>query len=109
MHEKRAYVRALIQANAAVADALGERWDEVSLLDISQVGVAFHAEHGYDSGQTRMLRFELPGLAEHNEALMQVVHSGRAGVPSGYRIGARFIALDEDTRARIAKFIVHTM
>lgn len=105
MQEKRAYVRALIQANAAVADALGEHWEEVSLLDISQVGLAFNSEHAYESGASRMVRFELPGLAEHNEGLIQVVHCGQAGVDFGYRVGARFLAIDDETRARIAKFV----
>lgn len=105
MSEKRAHARRLMHENAVLADAGGAARHPVVLLDISRLGVSFTSPNQLDSGARHLLSFRLPGAARQHETVVQVVHSGQNGVPSGFRIGARFVHIDTDTSDAIASFV----
>lgn len=104
MEEKRAQTRALMLVEATIADANGETWHPIVLLDVSDIGIAFAHAQSIERGTTRMLRFRLPGNPSHHDAVVTIVHSSTAGVPSGYRVGAKFTAASTETKGAIATF-----
>ena len=104
MQEQRAYVRRLIQSEAMIADALGENWRRVQMLDVSRMGLAFASADAMESGVTHMFNFFLPGNSRRFEVVVKVVHCATNGTVSAFRIGARFVAVDDDTVALIAQF-----
>lgn len=105
MQEKRAHKRKLLLAEAVIADASGSAWSTIVLLDISSIGVAFASAQIMERDDIRMLRFCLPGSPRRHDAAVCVVHSSSAGVPSGYRVGAKFSAIDPATLELIADFV----
>ena len=105
MSEKRAHARRLMHEDAVLADATGAARQPVVMLDISRVGVSFTNPDQLDSGTRHLLNFCLPGSPRQHETVVQVVHSSPAGVPSGYRIGARFVHIETDTSDAIASFV----
>lgn len=105
MSEKRAHARRLMHEDAVLADAGGAARHPVVLLDISRVGVSFTSPDQLDSGARHLLNFYLPGAARQHETVVQVVHSSQSGVPSGYRIGARFVHIEADTSDAIAHYV----
>jgi hypothetical protein len=104
MQEKRAKTRKLMTVDAMLADAAATVWHPVVLLDISPIGAAFASAQLPEDGASHMLRFCLPGSARRHEALVCIVHSSVTGVPSGYRVGAKFVAVGADSAACIAAF-----
>lgn len=105
MSEKRAHTRRLMHEEAVLADAAGASRRPVVLLDISRVGISFTSPAMLDGGSRYLLGFRLPGAAALHETVVQVVHSSANGVPSGFRIGARFIHIENDTTDAITNFV----
>src|SRR4051812_21648726 len=105
MREKRAHIRKLMLVDASVADAAGMNWRPVLLLDISPLGASFASAQSMDGGTTAMLRFCMPGSAHRHETVVSIVHSSSTSVPSGFRVGARFVAIDAATTERILDFV----
>lgn len=108
MQEKRAHTRALMHVEATIADATGEAWRPIVVLDISSLGIAFACAQIMESGTSHMLRFCLPGNEQRHDVIVSIVHSSTAGVPSGYRVGAKFAAASVETKEAIAAFISHS-
>lgn len=108
MHEKRAHTRRLMREEAMLADAAGSARRPVVMLDISRLGVSFTSPELLPSGSRHILDFRLPGSADLQETVVQVVHSTSAGVPSGFRVGARFIHIADETTDQIASFVSNT-
>lgn len=105
MSEKRADTRRLMQEDAVLADAAGAARHPVVLLDISRLGVSFASPTLLDSGSRHILDFKLPGMPVPHETVVQVVHSSEGGVPSGYRVGARFVHIAPETTDSIVQFV----
>ena len=105
MHEKRAHTRRLMREEAVLADASGAMRHPVVMLDISRLGVCFTSADELESGSRHILDFRLPGNSQLQETVIQVVHSSRAGVPAGFRVGARFVHMGADTSEHIASFV----
>jgi hypothetical protein len=105
MDEKRAHTRQLMREDAVLADATGAARYPVVILDISRVGVSFASPAQLEAGSRHILNFRLPGNAQVQETVLQVVHSTSAGVPAGFRIGARFVHIASDTTDIIASFV----
>jgi hypothetical protein len=108
MSEKRAHARRLMQQEAVLADDTGAARHPVVLLDISRLGVSFTSPAPLDGGSRHVLDFKLPGAPQLHETVVQVVHSSENGVPSGYRVGARFVHILPDTTDSIAHFVSHS-
>jgi hypothetical protein len=108
MHEKRAHTRRLMREDAVLADAAGNARHPVIMLDISRLGVSFTSPELLEAGSRHILDFRLPGSQELQETVVQVIHSTSAGVPSGYRVGARFIHIAPETTEQIASFVSNT-
>lgn len=108
MSEKRAHARRLMREDAVLADATGAARHPVILLDISRVGVCFTSPAPLDGGSRHLLDFHLPGGARLHESVVQVVHSSTTGVPSGYRVGARFVHVQTDTTEAITDYVSHS-
>ena len=105
MPEKRAHIRRLMREEAVLADVAGAARRPVIMLDISRVGVCFTSPTELDGGSRHILDFRLPATAQLHETLIQVVHSSPNGVPSGYKIGARFVHMQPDTTESIVDFV----
>ncbi len=105
MHEKRAHTRKLMREEAILADASGTARQPVVMLDISRLGVCFTSAEALASGSRHILDFRLPGNPELQETVIQVVHSTRAGVPAGFRVGARFVHIAAETTEHITTYV----
>lgn len=105
MHEKRTHTRRLMREDAVLANVASAARRPVVLLDISRVGVCFTSPGLLDSGSRHILDFHLPGTPQLHETVIQVVHSSQSGVPSGYKIGARFVHIQPDTTESIVHFV----
>jgi hypothetical protein len=105
MDEKRAHRRKLMREPAAIATLANEQWQPVVLLDISTHGLSFTHGLAMESGAVHALRFSLPGSSGRHTAHIVIVHNATWGVPSGFRIGARFQEIDAATQAAIAAFV----
>lgn len=108
MQEKRAHTRRLMREEAVLADATGSSRHPVVMLDISRLGVSFTSPELLPSGSRHLLDFRLPGSPELQETVVQVVHSTSAGVPSGFRVGARFVHIADETSEQIVQFVSNT-
>jgi hypothetical protein len=108
MSEKRAHTRRLMHEEAMLADAGATARQPVVLLDISRVGVSFTSPAALDGGSRHLLGFRLPGVPDSHETVVQVIHSSTNGVPSGYRIGARFVHIETETTDAITNFVSHS-
>ncbi len=105
MPEKRAHTRRLMKENAVLADTTGAARHPVVLLDISRPGVSFTSPDPLDGGSRHILEFNLPGTPHMHETVVQVVHCSDSGVPSGYRVGARFVHIPAETSESIVNFV----
>lgn len=105
MSEKRAHARRLMHEEAVLADAGGAARQPVILLDISRVGVSFTSPVMLDGSSRHLLEFKLPGVPGAHQTVVLVIHSSQTGVPSGYRIGARFVHIETDTTDAITHFV----
>lgn len=105
MPEKRAHMRRLMRENAVLADATGAARHPVVMLDISRLGVSFTSPTLLDGGSRHILDFKLPGTTQLHETVVQVVHCTDSGVPSGYRVGARFVHIPSETAESIVNFV----
>jgi hypothetical protein len=108
MHEKRAHTRRLMREEAVLADASGNARHPVVMLDISRLGVCFTSPEQLESGSRHILDFRLPGSPALQETVVQVVHSTSAGVPAGFKVGARFVHIAPETTDQISSFVSHT-
>lgn len=105
MDEKRAHQRQLMQGMAHSGSGSPEDWLPVILLDLSVSGVSFTRVTELPIGTLRALRFRLPDNNVLHQVGINVVHSTTGGVPSGYRIGATFAALEPKTENAILAFL----
>lgn len=80
-------------------------WAPVVLLDISLRGISFATPTVVLGGELRQLRFRLPGSQQLHHASLHIVHQTNAGVPVGYKVGARFEEIDADTTNEIIDFL----
>jgi hypothetical protein len=90
---------------AFIQDSTGTSWAPVVLLDISLRGIGFATPEPIISGTVRQLLFTVPGSPIRHHADIYIVHRSTSGVPSGFRIGARFVTLDPVTTDQIADFV----
>ena len=105
MSEKRAHTRRLMKEDAVLADAMGTMRHPVVLLDISRPGVSFTSPGPLDGGSRHILEFKLPGTPQMHETVVQVIHCSDSGVPSGFRVGARFVHIPAETTESIVNFV----
>jgi hypothetical protein len=105
MSEKRAHARRLMHEDAVLASATGSGRHPVVMLDISRLGVCFTSPTLLDGGARHILDFRLPGGDALHETVVQVVHSSPNGVPSGFRVGARFVHIRPETADSIVQFV----
>lgn len=105
MKEQRAHSRKLTHEQAYLADAGLASWAPVVLIDISLSGISFASPTAIIGGQRRELQFRLPGSPLLHRARISIVHHTTAGVPLGFKVGARFEDMDADTTAAIAGFL----
>ena len=108
MPEKRAHQRRLMREDAALATEAGSARRPVIMLDISRLGVCFTSAALLESGTRHLLDFNLPGTCQTHETVVQVVHSSQSGVPSGYKVGARFVHIEPETTEAIVHFVSHS-
>lgn len=97
MHEK-----------AFLSDSSGTAWTPVILLDISLRGISFATPERLVSGTMRQLHFTVPGSPTRHRAHIYIVHQSTAGVPSGFRTGAKFESITAEATEQIADFLSRT-
>jgi hypothetical protein len=105
LKEQRLHARKLMHEPAFLSDVGRTAWVPVILLDISLRGVSFASPGVVIGGELRLLRFTMPGTPQSHAALISVVHSSSAGVPVGFKVGAKFEEIDAGTTDAIADFL----
>jgi hypothetical protein len=105
LKEQRLHARKLMHEPAFVSDVARTSWTPVILLDISLRGVSFASPGVVIGGELRQLRFTMPGKPHPHLALISVVHSSSAGVPVGFKVGAKFEEVKAETTDAIADFM----
>jgi hypothetical protein len=105
MKEQRAHVRKLMHEQAYLADPGLSSWAPVVLLDISLCGISFASPTAIIGGERRQLQFRIPGSPLLHRVLIHIVHHTTAGVPVGFKVGARFEDIGADTTDAIGDFL----
>lgn len=105
MDEKRAHRRQLMQEMAHIQMHPLDKWQPTVLLDMSASGVSFICATHVEKNARLSVRFSLPGSARLHEVGVEVVHASTNGVPSGYRVGARFVMLMAEAQGAIAEYL----
>ena len=91
--------------HASLLDTTGTSWTPVILLDISLRGIGFATPEVMMTGTIRQLRFKVPGSPMLHHALVYIVHQSSAGVPSGFKVGAKFEEIGANTTNAIVDFL----
>ncbi len=108
MDEKRAHRRQLMQEMAKIQLHPLAKWQMTVLLDMSSSGVSFTCDTAVEKHGRLSLRFSLPGSVQTHEVGLEAVHTTTSGVPSGYRVGARFLVMDSATQSAIVDYLEAT-
>jgi c-di-GMP-binding flagellar brake protein YcgR len=106
--EKRLHFRKSLQAEASIADVLGNTWTAINFLDISRTGVAFISQVALAPGSSRMVRFYLPNNPKRIDAICKIVHCTEHAYLSGYRVGAEFARIHSDDVDLVDGFVAQT-
>ena len=109
MDEKRAHRRQLMHGVAQIDGGPLAQWQPMILLDLSVSGLSFTHPAALPQGERRTVRFSLPGNSFLYQLGIKVVHASTLGVPYGYRIGAVFAALDQESEKAIANFLAKSL
>jgi hypothetical protein len=102
--EKRAHKRKLMHEPASIDTAVPGKWNPVILLDISTGGVSFAAAEALVQGNKYTLRFCLPHSDHLHQIAIRIMHVGTTGVPTGFRMGARFLDANVNATDAIVEF-----
>jgi hypothetical protein len=105
LREQRAHARRVMHEQAFLLHSSGTSWAPIVLLDISLGGISFATPEALVCGTVRQLSFTVPGSPTRHHCHICIVHRSTSGVPTGFRIGARFVTIDADTRNQIADFV----
>ncbi len=105
MIEQRVYARKLLEIEAAMADEYGNfiRW--VKLLNISRMGIAFAIDDELAPGELYVFQFNLPDHAEEISFTASIVHSSKNTDIAKFRIGARFVKIDDVDAVLIDNYV----
>ncbi|WP_137939659.1 PilZ domain-containing protein [Chitinivorax sp. B] len=108
MGDKRVYARKTIRGSGSIADASGESWVPVTILDISQGGVGFHGRSNLIVGHVRMIRFTLPTDPPlEATATVRIAYCAPHPHLGGFRVGAEFKKLDSEKLEAIIHLVDH--
>jgi hypothetical protein len=95
----------MLQVSATVHLASpATHWD-VHLVDISRMGVAFASPRPFESGDSFMLSFRLPGDEKACTAHGIVVHAATVSDRPLYRVGARLRDMSAETEGQLMDFL----
>lgn len=75
------------------------------LLEISTHGLTIASTQLMVTGELRPVRFTLPGDGGSHHAFVTLMFRSTAGVPTGFRYGARFTVIDPNTTSHIVDFL----
>ena len=105
MSDKRTHFRKSFEAEASIADVMGNTWTSVRMLDISVGGAALMVDEPLPAGSSRMIRFYLPGNPERLSLVARVAHCTPHTFLAGYRVGIEFVRRENNAFAIIEQFI----
>lgn len=105
MKEQRVHFRKDLQAEAWVADIMGEAWHPVALLNISIQGIGFTISEQLPADALRRFRFSLPGNPKVINLVLKIGYSRSHAFLPGFRTGATFANVKEADLALIGQFI----
>ncbi len=110
MKEQRVHFRMDLQADAMVADVMGEVWHPVTPLNISTCGIAFTISEQLPSDALRRFRFYLPGNPKVINLVLKIGYSRNHAFLPGFRTGATFASVKDADLILIRQFISdHTL
>jgi hypothetical protein len=102
--EQRAYVRRLLDAEGTMANALGNAWSQIRILDISRMGIAFATDELLIVNTSRAMSLRLPDSSEPIKFIAKIVNrSPRTDI--GFRVGANFVKIDANDIALIEQYV----
>src|ERR1700756_4485090 len=104
MDFRREHVRRLLQVEAVVTSAAGDRSWPAHIVDIARMGVAFVTDLELEPGHYRF-SFSFPASEIRNDVLVDVLYSRPVGSEGRYRNGARFEQISDDVVERIVDYV----
>jgi c-di-GMP-binding flagellar brake protein YcgR len=106
MHEeKRVHLRKALQTEGWLADALGNTWAPIKLLDISLGGIAFIGTEELAVDSSRIFRFHLPNDGRLIKFVGRIANCHAHQYLAGFRVGAQFTRIDNNDLNLIQQFI----
>jgi hypothetical protein len=104
MDFRREHVRRLLQVEAMVTSAAGDRSWPARIVDIARMGVAFVTDLELAPGNYKFC-FSFPDSEISNLVLLDVLYSRPVGSEDRYRNGARFEQISDDVIERIVDYV----
>jgi hypothetical protein len=104
MDFRREHVRRLLQVEAVVTSATGDRSWPAHIVDIARMGVAFVTDVELPAAHYKFC-FCFPGSAIQNHVLLDVLYSRPVGSEGRFRAGARFEQIGDDVIERIVDYV----
>lgn len=105
MIEKREEVRKLLATEASIGDEALDVWRPIRLFDISKTGLAFLTTEEIVLNTVHAFRFCLPDSSRKMNSVAIVLHSTTLASNSGFRVGAKFLGIDEEDVALIKEYV----
>jgi len=105
MIDKREHARKLLATEANITDESEEIWHPIRLFDISKTGVAFLTPNDIALNTLHNFEICLPDSTKKIVFVAIVLHSSALASTGGFRIGAKFIGIDEEDVALIKDYV----
>lgn len=104
-YEKRVHLRQPLQSEGWLFDQSGNRWNPISLLDVSKGGIALIAQEKLVVDSTRLFQFQLPGSSKLMNFEGRITYCAEHTFLAGYRAGIQFTRMDVIDLAAIEWFV----
>lgn len=104
MDFRREHVRRLLQVEAVVTSAAGDRSWPAHIVDIARMGVAFVTDVELAPSHYQFC-FSFPGSDIQNHVVLDLLYSRPVGSEGRYRNGARFEHVADDVVERIVDYV----
>lgn len=106
MKDQRQHVRKEIVASALIANATGNDWKQVTLLDISVGGAAFSTSERVIVDTTRLVNITLPNEEKPIPLSAKIVN--RSPMGTAFRVGIKFFNADPTAIEQIRHYVEAT-
>jgi hypothetical protein len=108
LRDRRRHFRKGLQAEGWIAEADGENWTPIKMMDVSKGGFAFLSPEKLDANSSRRFRVHLPGSSRLMHFSGRITYCLEHPYLQGqYRVGTEFTEIDVTDVAAIEWFVDH--